>query len=50
MIDLVAKGIYKVLGKGLLPKGKPFVVKARFFSSVAEKKIKANGGACVLVA
>ena len=39
----------QVLGKGVLPK-QPVIVKARFFSRVAEEKIKAVGGACVLTA
>ena len=43
------QGYYKVLGKGHLPK-QPVIVKARFFSHTAEKKIRAAGGACVLVA
>ena len=38
-----------MLGKGEAPP-KPVVVKAKFFSKDAEKKIKAAGGACVLVA
>lgn len=45
----MSKGVYKVLGKGSLPEV-PMVVKAKFFSALAEKKIKAAGGACVLVA
>ena len=49
VIDCAAKGIFKVLGKGELP-AQPLVVKAKFFSKDAEKKIKAVGGACVLVA
>ncbi|KAL3903319.1 MAG: hypothetical protein SGPRY_011725, partial [Prymnesium sp.] len=49
VIDCVSKGVYKVLGKGSLPEV-PMVVKAKFFSALAEKKIKAAGGACVLVA
>mmetsp|Transcript_30419 Transcript_30419/g.63782 ORF Transcript_30419/g.63782 Transcript_30419/m.63782 type:complete len:149 (+) Transcript_30419:38-484(+) len=49
VIDCVSKGIFKVLGKGSLPET-PMVVKAKFFSALAEKKIKAAGGACVLVA
>jgi len=36
-----------VLGKGVLPK-QPVIVKARFFSKGAEKKIKSVGGSCVL--
>jgi large subunit ribosomal protein L27Ae len=38
-----------VLGKGQLP-AQPVVVKAKFFSKLAEKKIKEAGGACVLTA
>jgi len=49
VIDCVSKGYFKVLGKGDLPK-QPLVVKARFFSKLAEKKIKEVGGACLLVA
>ena len=43
------QGYYKVLGKGKLPK-QPVIVKAKFFSRLAEEKIKAVGGACVLTA
>lgn len=43
------QGYYKVLGNGHLPK-QPLIVKAKFFSRKAERKIKAVGGACVLVA
>lgn len=49
VLDCTANGIFKVLGKGRLPKV-PLVVKARYFSKLAEKKIKAAGGACELVA
>eukprot|EP00325_Prymnesiales_sp_UTEX-LB-985_P022876 CAMPEP_0174718614 /NCGR_PEP_ID=MMETSP1094-20130205/29493_1 /TAXON_ID=156173 /ORGANISM="Chrysochromulina brevifilum, Strain UTEX LB 985" /LENGTH=147 /DNA_ID=CAMNT_0015918757 /DNA_START=14 /DNA_END=457 /DNA_ORIENTATION=+ len=49
VIDCVAAGIFKVLGAGELP-NIPVVVKAKYFSKDAEKKIKAVGGACVLVA
>eukprot|EP00047_Mylnosiga_fluctuans_P022305 m.117590 g.117590 ORF g.117590 m.117590 type:complete len:150 (+) comp9211_c0_seq2:40-489(+) len=49
VIDCVKAGYYKVLGKGLLPK-QPVIVKAKFFSRIAEEKIKAVGGACVTVA
>merc|ERR1712093_36289 len=48
VIDCVRAGYFKVLGKGLLPK-QPVIVKARFFSRIAEEKIKAVGGACVTV-
>merc|ERR1712146_484286 len=50
VIDCVSKGTFKVLGKGELPEDTPLVVKAKFFSALAEKKIKAAGGACMLVA
>ena len=43
------QGYFKVLGKGTLPK-QPVIVKAKFFSRIAELKIKKAGGACVLVA
>merc|ERR1712224_205899 len=49
VIDVTKYGFYKVLGKGLLPT-QPMIVKAKFFSALAEEKIKAVGGACVLVA
>ncbi|KAM6937907.1 large ribosomal subunit protein uL15 [Xenentodon cancila] len=49
IIDAVRAGYYKVLGKGKLPK-QPVIVKAKFFSRQAEEKIKAVGGACVLMA
>merc|ERR1712128_169835 len=49
VIDIVRAGYYKVLGKGILPK-QPVIVKAKFFSRVAEEKIKAAGGCCILTA
>eukprot|EP01006_Ploeotia_vitrea_P025045 TRINITY_DN57854_c0_g1_i1.p1 TRINITY_DN57854_c0_g1~~TRINITY_DN57854_c0_g1_i1.p1 ORF type:complete len:160 (+),score=71.17 TRINITY_DN57854_c0_g1_i1:32-481(+) len=49
VIDVVQNGYFKVLGKGVLPK-QPVIVKAKFFSKLAEKKIKAVGGVCVLTA
>jgi len=49
VIDVTKAGYFKVLGKGFLPT-QPVVVKAKFFSKIAEKKIKAVGGACVLTA
>ncbi|MBT4936660.1 50S ribosomal protein L15 [Candidatus Peregrinibacteria bacterium] len=49
VLDVTEKGFFKVLGKGRLPKA-PIVVKARYFSKLAEKKIKEAGGGCVLVA
>ena len=49
VIDTLAAGYGKVLGKGFLPKI-PVIVKARFVSAEAEKKIKEAGGAVELVA
>lgn len=48
VVDLTQHGAFKLLGNGSVKL--PFVVKARYFSKQAEKKIKAAGGACVLVA
>lgn len=45
----ILQGYYKLLGKGRLPK-QPVIVKAKFFSKLAEDKIKAVGGVCVLSA
>lgn len=50
VVDALKAGFTKVLAKGKLSLEKPIVVKARFFSRRAEEKIKAAGGACVLVA
>ena len=47
VIDVTQHGIFKVLGKGVLPKV-PVVLKAKFFTKLAERKVKAVGGACVL--
>jgi len=49
VIDLTEHGVFKLLGKGRLP-AVPVVVKARFFSALAEKKIKEAGGAAILTA
>lgn len=49
VLDVTDRGYFKVLGKGTLPR-QPIIVKAKFFSKVAEKKIKSVGGACVLTA
>jgi ribosomal protein L18E len=43
VIDVTAAGFFKVLGKGVIPQ-KPVIVKAKFFSKKAEKKIKDAGG------
>jgi large subunit ribosomal protein L27Ae len=50
VVDTLAHGYSKVLAKGRLSLSTPLIVKARFFSRRAEEKIKAAGGACVLVA
>ena len=42
VIDVVKAGYFKVLGKGRLP-NQPLVVKAKFFSKTAERRIKAIG-------
>eukprot|EP00472_Partenskyella_glossopodia_P002732 CAMPEP_0197517110 /NCGR_PEP_ID=MMETSP1318-20131121/2082_1 /TAXON_ID=552666 /ORGANISM="Partenskyella glossopodia, Strain RCC365" /LENGTH=85 /DNA_ID=CAMNT_0043066407 /DNA_START=306 /DNA_END=563 /DNA_ORIENTATION=+ len=49
VIDVTKAGYFKVLGKGKLPE-QPVIIKAKFFSKEAEKKVKAVGGACVLTA
>lgn len=48
VIDVTQSGFSKVLGRGNI--SQPVVVKAKFFSAAAERKIKAAGGACVLTA
>ena len=48
-VDVRDHGFFKVLGNGKLP-NIPLVVKARFVSATAEKKIKATGGAVILSA
>ena len=47
-IDVTKYGYYKVLGKGQWPFA--VVVKAKFFSKEAEKRLKEAGGAAVLIA
>lgn len=49
VFDLLPLGYSKVLGKGRIPEI-PIVVKARYFSAEAERKITEAGGKCVLVA
>ena len=46
---LCVQGFFKVLGKGRLP-SVPVIVRAKFFSKSAEKKIVEAGGACQLTA
>jgi large subunit ribosomal protein L27Ae len=47
VVDVTKYGYFKVLGKGELP-AVPMLVKAKFFSKLAEKKIKDAGGAVEL--
>lgn len=49
VFDLLPLGYSKVLGKGRLP-NVPIVVKARYVSKEAERKIKEVGGVVELVA
>ncbi|CAM6105160.1 unnamed protein product [Calypogeia fissa] len=49
LLDVTQFGFFKVLGKGD-PPSQPLVVKAKFFSKLAEKKIKEAGGAVLLTA
>ena len=49
VIDITKAGYFKVLGRGRLPNQK-VVIRAKFFSKTAERRIKAIGGACVLTA
>jgi large subunit ribosomal protein L27Ae len=49
VIDVTKHGLSKVLGKGQLPE-QPVVVRARFVSKLAERKIKEVGGVVQLVA
>jgi large subunit ribosomal protein L27Ae len=49
VIDLLPLGYSKVLGKGRLPEV-PLVVRARWVSKLAEKKITEAGGVVELVA
>ena len=49
VIDTLALGFTKVLGKGRLPEI-PMIVKARFVSKLAEEKIVAAGGRVELIA
>lgn len=49
VLDLLPLGYSKVLGKGRLP-SVPLVVRARWFSKEAERKIMEAGGVVELVA
>ena len=47
VIDCLRAGYMKVCAKGRLPQ-QPVIVKARYFTKMAESKIKEAGGVCVL--
>jgi len=49
VLDLLPLGYSKVLGKGRIPEI-PLIVRARYFSRDAERKIKEAGGVVQLVA
>ena len=49
VLDLLPLGYAKVLGKGRIPEI-PLIVRARYFSKDAERKIKEAGGVVQLVA
>ena len=49
VIDLLPLGYAKLLGKGRIP-NVPMVIKARYVSALAERKIKDAGGVIELVA
>lgn len=49
VIDVTKYGLSKVLGKGQLP-SQPVVVRAKFVSKLAERKIREVGGAVQLIA
>jgi len=48
VVDLVKAGYFKLLGGGQI--NVPVIVKAKYVSKIAEKKIVAAGGAVVLIA
>lgn len=49
LFAMMVQGYFKVLGKGKLP-AVPIIVRAKTFSKLAEQKIRAAGGACLLSA
>ena len=49
VLDLLPLGYSKVLGKGRIPEI-PLIVRARYFSKDAERKIREAGGVVQLVA
>lgn len=49
VIDVTKAGFFKVLGKGRLP-ATPFVLRTKFITKKAEKKIKEAGGVIEITA
>lgn len=49
VVDVTKYGYFKVLGKGRLPE-QPMIIKSRYFSELAEQRIKAAGGVCIVSA
>jgi len=49
VVDCTQAGFFKVLGNGTIPK-QPIIVKAKFVSRIAEKKIRKAGGIVILTA
>ncbi|KAJ2692437.1 60S ribosomal protein L28 [Coemansia spiralis] len=49
VVDVLKSGFAKVLANGRVP-STPLIVKTRYISSQAEKKIKGRGGAVILTA
>jgi len=49
VIDVTRHGFAKVLGAGILPPH-PFVLKTKYVSEIAERKIKKAGGIVILTA
>jgi len=47
LVDVVEAGYAKVIGNGMMPPY-PLVVRARYFSKKAQKKIKGTGGRVLL--
>eukprot|EP00703_Trepomonas_sp_PC1_P003745 JAP92861.1 Ribosomal protein L27a [Trepomonas sp. PC1] len=48
VVDVTQFGYFGVIARGYMPEA-PIIVKARYFSQIAEEKIKGAKGACVLV-
>jgi ribosomal protein L15 len=48
VVDVTQFGYFGVIARGYMPTA-PIIIKARYFSQIAEEKIKEAKGACVLV-